>query len=439
LRRETVKEQTIERNVTTPSEIRGTKKKRRDAVNRSVSGWMCTMAAAALLFAVGCSRGSRVADADATREPTVAVATVIRGPLAHALDLPAEFHPFQEVDLHAKIAGYVKAIYVDVGSHVREGQVLATLEIPELQDEVTQAKAQVSRAQEEVTRAQSDLRRAQSAYQLSHVSYTRLAEVVKTRPDLIAQQDMDTAQAKDQESQAEVDTAKASIAAAEQQLSVDRANLAKNQTLNAYAEIRAPFAGVVTKRYADKGTMLAAGTSSEKQAIPLVQLSQNEKLRLEIPVPVSAVSLIHLGSPATVHVPEMKKDFEGKVARFADAVTMDTRTMDAEIDVANPKLEIVPGMYATVSLHLDRKLGALSVPVQAVERSGDSATVMVVNASGELEQRTVTTGLETPNAIEIVSGVREGEQVVVGGRGQLRPGEKVRAKVMQMSADGESR
>lgn len=439
LRCETVSETEFQGNSTRNAEGCGVRKERCGALGLAASAGMAAITAAALLFAAGCSRGSRVADADATSEPTVAVAIVTRGPVARTLDLPAEFHPFQEVDLHAKIAGYVKAIYVDVGSHVREGQLLATLEIPELQDEVTQAKAQVSRAQEEVTRAQSDLRRAESAYQLSHVSYTRLAEVVKTRPDLIAQQDMDTAQAKDQESQAEVDTAKASLAAAEQQLSVDRANLAKNQTLNAYAEIRAPFGGVVTKRYADKGTMLAAGTSSEKQAIPLVQLSQNEKLRLEIPVPVSAVSLIHLGSPATVHVPEMKKDFEGKVARFADAVTMDTRTMDTEIDVANPKLEIVPGMYATVSLHLDRKLEALSVPVQAVERSGDSATVMVVNASGELEQRTVTTGLETPAAIEIVSGVREGEQVVVGGRGQLRPGEKVRAKVTQTPAEGESR
>lgn len=398
---------------------------------------LCAAAVAAALFAGGCSRGTQTADAAAENVPTVAVALAARGPLSRTLDLPAEFRPYQEVDLHAKVAGYVKEIYVDVGSRVKNGQLLATLEIPELQDEVTQAKAQVSRSQEEVTRAQSDLRRAQSAHELAHVSYTRLQGVVKTRPDLIAQQDMDTAQAKDQESEAEVDTAKASLAAAQQQLSVDRANLAKNETLFAYAEIRAPFDGVVTKRYADKGTMLAAGTSSEKQAIPLVQLSQNGRLRLQIPVPVSAVSLIHAGSPATIHVPELKKDFEGKVIRFADAVSMETRTMDTEIDVPNPKLEIVPGMYATVSLQLDRKSDALTVPVQAVERSGDSATLMVVNSSGELEQRTVTTGLETPESIEIVSGLKGGEQVVVGGRSELRAGERVKTKAIAMPTEGE--
>ena len=383
---------------------------------------------AAAFFAAGCSHSSQTAQADAASEPTVAVASVTRGPLARTLDLPAEFRPYQEVDLHAKVAGYVKEIYVDVGSHVKNGQLLATLEIPELQDEVTQAKAQVSRSQEEVIRAQSDLRRAQSAHDLAHVSYTRLAEVMKTRPDLIAQQDMDTAQAKDQESEAEMDTAKAALAAAQQQLNVDKANLTKNEAMFAYSEIRAPFDGVVTKRYADKGTMLAAGTSSEKQAIPLVQVSQNGLLRLQIPVPVTAVSLIHVGSPATIHVPELKKNFEGKVIRFADAVTMDTRTMDTEINVPNPKLEIVPGMYATVSLQLDTKTDALQVPVEAVERNGDSATVMVVNASGAIEQRTVAIGVETPGAIEILSGLQGGEQVVVGGKSELRAGEKVRTK-----------
>ncbi|HET9400338.1 MAG TPA: efflux RND transporter periplasmic adaptor subunit [Candidatus Acidoferrales bacterium] len=410
---------------------------KRRCFRKWLAGAITTAIACAAVFTASCSRGPQTAKADAESAPTVAVATVTRAPLARTLDLPAEFRPFQEVDLHAKVAGYVKEIYVDVGSRVRNGQLLATLEIPELQDEVTQAKAQVSRSQEEVTRAQSDLRRAQSAHDLAHVSYTRLQGVVKTRPDLIAQQDMDTAQAKDQESEAEVDTAKASLAVAQQQSSVDKANLSKNEALYAYSQIRAPFDGVVTKRYADKGTMLAAGTSSEKQAIPLVQLSQNGLLRLQIPVPVSAVSLIHAGSPATIHVPELKKIFEGKVTRFADVVTMETRTMDTEIDVPNPKLEIVPGMYATVSLQLDRKVDVLTIPLQAVERSGDSATVMVVNSAGELEQRTVTTGLETPEMIEIVSGLKGGEQVVVGGRSELRAGERVKTKTIAMPTEGE--
>ena len=368
--------------------------------------------------------------------PTVAVARVQRGSIAHTLDVASEFRPFQEVDLHAKEAGYVKEIYVDVGSHVHSGQLLAVLEIPELQDEINRANAEVSRAQDEITRAQADERRAESAYQVAHVSYTRIVEVVKERPDLIAQQEVDDAAGKDRQTEAQVDTAKAALSSARQQLNVARAGLQKTQTLFGYAEIRAPFDGVVTKRYADKGTMLAAGTSSEKQATPLVQLSQNGKLRLTIPVPESAVSLIHIGSPATIHIPELKRDITGKVARFADVVNSETRTMDTEIDVLNPNFELVPGIYANVSLVLEEQPNALTVPVQAIVREGDIASAFVVNSAGQIEDRKVKVGLESATRFQILSGLQENELVIVGSRSQLHPGDKVQTKAVEPSAPG---
>ena len=396
---------------------------------------VAALSLAAALAAGSCSRGGRVADADTENLPIVPVARVTRGPLARTLDLPAEFRPFQEIDIHAKVAGYVKVIYVDVGDRVHRGQLLAVLEIPELQDEVTQAKAEVKHAEEEVLRADGNLRRAESAYEVAHLEYTRLAGVVKTRPDLVAQQDIDNAAGRDREAEAEVDTCKAALRSAKQQLDVARANLEKNEALYAYSEIRAPFDGVVTKRYADTGAMLAAGTSSEKQAIPLVRLSQNGLLRLMIQVPESAVSMIHLGSLAAIRVPELRRNFSGKVARFANMVTLDTRTMDTEIDVPNPKLELLPGMYATVSLQLDRKPDALIAPVESILRRGDSATALVVNRQSELEQRTLETGVETANQVEILSGLGDGELVITGGRSQLRPGEKVRPKLTEMPAE----
>jgi len=377
-------------------------------------------------MAAGCSRGGRVADADAMRTPTVVVAQVTRGTLTNSLDLPAEFRPFQEIDVHAKVAGYVKKIYVDVGDHVRTGELLAVLEIPELQDEITQAQATVARDEEEISRAKADLKRAQAAYETAHLAYTRLAGVVQKRPELVAQQDMDDAQGRDLQAEAQVETNKAAYAAAQQELSVARANLQRTRSMFAYAEIRAPFDGVITRRYADTGAMLAAGTSSEKQAIPLVRLSQNGLLRLTIEVPESAVSQIHLGSPATIRVPELKEEFTGKVCRFASMVTMETRTMDTEIDVPNPRFELVPGMYATVSLQLEQKKDTLIVPVEAVMHEGDSATALVVNARDEIEQRSLKLGLQTTQRVEVLSGLREGERVVAGGRGQLRSGEKVR-------------
>jgi RND family efflux transporter MFP subunit len=391
---------------------------------------------AGALAVVGCSRAGRVADADAQQAPTVAVARVVRAPITKTLDLPAEFRPFQEIDVHAKVAGYVKKINVDVGDHVRTGQLLAVLEIPELQDEITQADAELKRARQEILRGQADLKRAESAHQVAHLAYTRLSAVAKTRPDLLAQQDIDDAEGRDLQTEAQVDTSKAVLAAAEQQFDAAQANLAKTRAMFAYADIRAPFDAVVTRRYADTGAMLAAGTSSEKQATALVRLSQNSLLRLTIQVPESVVSTIHVGSPAAIRVPELKREFSGTVTRFSDRLATDTRTMDTEIDVANPHLDIVPGMYATVALQIDRKADALTVPVQAVLREGDTATALVVNAQNQIEQRTVQTGLESTDRLEILSGLREGELVVLGRRSQLHPGESVRTKFIEPAAEG---
>ncbi len=391
---------------------------------------------ALLVFIAGCGGTNKADVAANTPQPTVAVAVVQRGSIAHTLDVAAEFRPFQEIDVLAKEAGYVKKINVDVGDHVRTGQLLAVLEIPELQDEITRANAEVSRAQDEITRAQADERRAESAYEVAHISYTRLANVAKDRPELVAQQDVDDAAGKDRQAQAQVDTAKAALSSARQQLNVARAGLQKTQTLFAYGEIRAPFDGVVTKRYADTGTMLAAGTSSEKQAIPLVQLSQNGKLRLTIPVPESAVSLIHVGSPATIRVPELKREISGRVTRFADVVNSETRTMNTEIDVPNPKFEMVPGMYANVSLVLEEQPNALTVPVEGIVREGETATALVVNSAGQVEERQVKLGLESANRYEILSGLRENELIVVGGRSNLRAGEKVKTKLAETVTGG---
>ncbi|HUJ41674.1 MAG TPA: efflux RND transporter periplasmic adaptor subunit [Candidatus Acidoferrales bacterium] len=395
------------------------------------------LAAIAAVFSAACSRVGRVADVDAAQVPTVAVAAVTRGSLVKSLDLPAEFRPYQEIDLHAKVAGYVKKINVDVGDHVRTGQLLAVLEIPELQDEVTQAQSQVKRDEHEVVRAQADLDRSKASYQVAHLACQRLSDVAKTRPDLIAQQDLDNATGRDREAQAQVATSQAALAAAEQQLAVAHAGLERTRTMFAYAEIRAPFDGVITKRYADTGAMLAAGTSSEKQAIPLVRLSQNGLLRLIAQVPESAVSLVHVGSPASITVPELNKKFTGKVTRFADMVSTETRTMDTEIDVPNPNYELVPGMYATISLQLDHKDSALTVPIEGVVLEGDSASALVVDPQGKIEARQVKTGLQTASRVEILSGLREGELVVVGGRAQLHAGEHVHPKTVSISSGAE--
>jgi RND family efflux transporter MFP subunit len=385
--------------------------------------------ASTLLF-VSCSSDAAKRGPDPVAAPTVAAAKVRRADLTRAVAVTAEFRPYQEIDVHAKVAGYVKRIYVDVGDRVKAGQLIAVLEIPELQDEVQTAEASVSKSQEEIGRAKADLERTQSAHEVAHLAYSRLADVSKTRPGLVAQQEIDDALGRDRVAEAQVATAKASLSAAEQQLRVAQADREKVRALFAYAQIKAPFAGVVTKRYADTGSMIQTGISSQTQSMPLVTLAQENLLRLVIPIPESAVSKIRLGSPVEVSVSTLGKKFQGKVARFADQVDMATRTMHTEVDVPNPAGELVPGMYASASLVLNDERNALAVPIQALTRTEDHVSVLLINKQNKLEERSVQIGIETPDQVEILSGLNEGDLVVVGNQSQLQPGMAVQPKII---------
>jgi len=394
------------------------------------------MAVPAALAAGACSRGL-ASTSGSPDVPTVAVAKTARGDITQSMTIAAEFRPFQEIEVHAKVAGYLKSIGVDVGDRVKTGQLLAVLEIPELQDEIKQDEAAVKRANEEIRRAQADVERAQSAHEVAHLSATRLAGVMKTRPNLVAQQDIDDATGRDRVSEAQVSTAEASLAAAREQLEIAKAARNRTQTLFDYSRITAPFTGVITHRYADTGAMIQAGTSSQSQAMPVVRLSQNDRLRLIIPVPESAVSLIRVGAPVDVAVQSLHRTVSGSVARFAERLDMDTRTMRVEVDVPNPKLELVPGMYADATLVLAQAKDVLVAPVQAIDRAPEGARVFVVGHDGKLEARTVQLGLESDDRIAVTRGLADGDLVVVGSRAQLKAGTTVTPKVVTAAAKGD--
>jgi RND family efflux transporter MFP subunit len=398
-----------------------------NGVSRQIIVLACVAGAAA---AAGCAGSdARAVDRGINDAPTVAAVKIGRSDIVQTLNIPAEFRPFQEIEVHAKVAGFVKSITVDVGDRVHAGQLLATLEVPELQDEIRQDEAAVKRASEEINRAQADLERTESAHEVAHLGATRLANVMKARPNLVAQQDIDEASGRDRVSEAQVATARAALAAAREQLEIARAGQSKTQTLLDYARITAPFAGVITRRYADTGAMIQAGTSSQTQAMPLVLLSENDRLRLVIPVPESAVSRIHLGQHVNVTVQSLHKTVSGIVARFADRLDTDTRTMRVEVDVQNANLELVPGMYADASLALEQVSNTIVAPVQAVDQGETGARVLAVGKGGKLESRAVTLGLETGDLIEVKSGLSEGDVVVVGSRAQLKPGTMVTPKL----------
>jgi RND family efflux transporter MFP subunit len=373
-----------------------------------------------------CTRPAKTAVRADSDLPSVAVARVLREDLQRDLALSAEFRPYEEVDLHAKVAGYLKDIRVDVGDRVQAGQLIATLEIPEMADEGVQAEAIRRRSEAELVRAQGELSRAQSGHEAAHLNFQRLDDVVKVRPALVARQEIDNALAKDRESEAQVDSARAAITAAEQQIRVAQASEQRIRTLQAYERITAPFAGVISKRYADPGAMIQAGTSSSSQAMPLVRLSEIGRLRLVLAVPESAVPRIRVGSPIGIRVTAVNRQFQGRVSRFSGRLQSATRTMETEVDVDNSRGDLAPGMYAEALVTLDRHDAALSVPVQAVAGAEDKATLLVVDTQNQLVQREVRLGLETPERREVLSGLEQGELVVVGKAAGLRPGLRVR-------------
>jgi len=358
----------------------------------------------------------------------VAVALVKRKPVVNSLTLSGAFRPYQQVDVHAKVAGFIRSIYVDVGDHVKAGQVLAILEVPELSAQVAGAKADIQRYQDAVRRSESEIQRAESTHAAYHAAYSRLKQASESRPGLIAEQELDDSMAKDKETAAQIESARAALAESQSQLVSARTDLDRLSALEAYSHITAPFAGVVTKRYADTGALIQAGTSSETQSMPVVQLAEWSKLRLVVPVPESAVPQLQLGSTVQVHVSAMNRDFEGRVARFADALNDETRTMHTEIDVENSDGNLKEGMYAEAKIILRQQNDALTIPIQALERNNTGGTVLIVDAQGCVEERQVRLGAESSDRVEILAGLAENDRVVIGNRGELRAGEKVRPK-----------
>src|SRR5580692_12231127 len=404
--------------------------------NRSPYIALLISSALLALLLPGCGNG-RTAE-DAAHAPTAPVVKVARRDLSNTLEIASEFEPLQEIEVYAKVSGYIKKLYVDWGTHVKQGQLLAELEIPELQQQLQQDEASARRSDQDLSRAREELNRAQSAYTVAHLTYSRLAGVQKVRPELVAQEEVDAAQGKDLEADAGVSSAKDAVSAAEQGLLAAKAALGKDQALFGYSRITAPFDGVVTQIYAYTGALLPAGTSSNKGDLALCQLSQNNVLRLVIPLPERAVTDVHVGDTVDTKVSGAKDAFTGKIVRLSGQIETQTRTMHTEVQVPNPNYLLVPGMYASVKIPLRSASQALSIPVQAVQSSGNGqGTVLLVNSSNRVEKREVKLGIETASQAEVLSGLNENEMVIFGEQSQFRAGALVSPQIVTAPAGTE--
>jgi membrane fusion protein, multidrug efflux system len=361
----------------------------------------------ALFWAAACD--TPVTPMTTPQRATVDVVHPRQGEIARTIDLPGDVVGFYEAALHSKVTGYLKSISVDKGDSVRKGQVLAEIEVPELQ---------------------SNLMRAQASLEIERITYDRLKKVQQSDSRLISQQDVDMAYAKYREAQAAVATL---------------------QTMFGYTKIIAPFDGVITGRFADPGALIRAGGGDigvdETSGLispgategagghregggPLLTLADIDKLRIYIYVPEASYPFIHIGTPASLTFEEFpERIFKGTVARYASSLDLATRTMLTEVDIDNPKRLVYPRSYAHVTIQLVRHPDALSVPASAIQGAGGSARVLIVD-NGRLVEVPVQTGIDNGSYVEITSGLTANALVVATYSSTLTPGQQVDCRVL---------
>jgi len=379
----------------------------------------------AMLSISACRSGSGTTDARATATPSARVAIAQKGNISHVLTLAGQFQPYQEVDVHPKVSGYMRKINVDIGDIVQQGQTLAVLEVPELKAQLQQTVFQVDQAKEEITGAQHEINRAMAQHSALHEEYDRLKQASEGHPGLIAQQELDNAQAADLGSEAQVDAAKAAMAAAKQHMGSAQADNQRVQALHDYTNVVAPISGVVIWRYADTGALIQGGTNSNSQDLPIVRLSQSSLLRLRLPLPEDDIPFVHQGDVVRLRVDAVNRSLTGKIVRFTRNINFETRTMETEIDVDNKDLSLAPGMYANTMLRLAHVDNVVTIPLEALILHGQQWVVYALDSNNHVHIRPVQTGIEGSRLAEIRSGLEAGDRVISGGQEKYQEDEVV--------------
>lgn len=390
--------------------------------------WLVLSAlAVVLLAAILLLRGRRPsATVEAAPGPPAAqVAVAKRGSIDLVLTLAGQFQPFQEVDVHPKVTGFIRRINVDIGDRVHQGETLATLEVPELQAQLAGTVSEVARARDEITRAQHEVTRAESTHAALKLDDQRLQDTSKAQPGLVAQQELDDAQAKDLSSAADVDAAKAALAAAEKGLQVAQADNQRVSAIAGYTNVVAPLDGVIIWRYADTGALIQSGVGSNNQDLPIVKLAQTGTMRLRVPVPEQDIRYVKLGDPIQVRVDAVNRSFTGKVVRFTRDLNFETRTMETEVDVPNKDLTLDSGMYAIALMQLNHAADVVTVPVGAIVLANGHRRVEVLDSDNRVHERDVQVGIEGSQLAEIDSGLSVGDRVVLAAQSKYTDGQRV--------------
>lgn len=392
------------------------------------------------LAGLGCSSGSLGrADASAdepasTQALDVEVVFPARGDIVRTISLPASIEADQQATLYSRVSGYLKGIEVDIGDRVSQGQILAEIDVPEISDQLREGEAELAAAAADRSVADAELASAGAKSRLQALTYQRLQAVRTAEPDVVSQQDVDEAKAQSDMAAANVTEIESQILQIESTIKQLEAAKQRLQTLLGFAEIRAPFDGVVTDRFVDPGALLQAATSSDSVQ-KIVTVAKVDKVRVAIDVPESEAPYVRASNAATVTVDAMPgKQFQGSVSRYSRSLNPATRTMRAEIDLPNADGLLLPGMFGRATLTLAIRAGGITVPAEALHAEGERSFVYQV-IGGQASRLDVETAPGDGIDVEITAGLDGSERVIVAAREPLSEGAAVNA----VEANPESR
>lgn len=400
----------------------------------------CCVALAVTSIWVGCAVAVGPGQADASEDQRpgeqvldVEVVSPVREDIVRTVSLPTSVGADQQATLFSKVSGYLESISVDIGDGVRHGQLLAKIDVPEIIDQRREAEAGLAVAEADRSGAKAELESAAARATLQELTYDRLKAVRTAQPDVLSQQAVDEAKAEFEVATARVDEIVARILQIDSRISQLQATVQRLQTMLGFAEIRAPFDGVVTERFVDPGALLQAATSSDSVQ-PIITVAKVDKVRLAIDVPESEAPSVRVGGAATVTIDAVPgKQFQGSVSRFSRSLNPATRTMRAEIDLPNPQGLLLPGMFGRATLQLEVRAGAVTIPAEALHAEGDRS--FVYQAIGGQARRVEVETLPGDGIdIEITVGLDGSERIIMAAREPLSDGTAINAVEMDLES-----
>ncbi len=361
---------------------------------------------------------SPVISTKADSPPRVEVVRPRRATVAQRLQTNASLEAFEEADLFAKVSGYLSDVRVDIGDHVKAGQVLAVIDVPELKQQLAEAEAQLESKKSSLERARSQVDHAKANLFLQTALAKDRDQLGQGR-NFISSQTLDQVHANADIARADLGVAEANRALAANEIDVAAATVERIKALLAYTQIVAPFDGVVARRFVNRGDLVQAATATRTtpSAGSLFTLQRIDTIRVFCDVPENDVPHVHVGDPAIVKPAGFDgKPFIGKVTRFSLRLDSETRNMRTEIDLPNPQERLYPGTYAEVSLEMNRRPDALTVPTAAVGSDGDGNFVDTIT-DNRITRLAVKTGLTDNGRIEVTAGLSEVTPVVASTKG----------------------